>query len=157
MNKPIACLAVLLSAATLVAEGPALNWNVNDWEPWTPTLDAAPAAGFHGRLAGIERITAQNAVGDESVRTWRATAWRNERVNGQFVVWSAEGEKQLRLEPGDLVFFSTYEKGASHCGIYLGKNQFIHVSSSKGVRIDSLDDSYWKPRWYGGKHIVKKK
>lgn len=65
-------------------------------------------------------------------------------------------KKRADLEPGDLVFFSTYEKGASHCGVYLGKNQFIHVSSSKGVRIDSLDDSYWKPRWYGGKHIVKK-
>lgn len=65
-------------------------------------------------------------------------------------------KKRTDLEPGDLVFFSTYEKGASHCGIYLGKNQFIHVSSSKGVRVDSLDDSYWKPRWHGGKHIVKK-
>lgn len=65
-------------------------------------------------------------------------------------------KKRAELEPGDLVFFSTYEKGASHCGVYLGKNQFIHVSSSKGVRIDSLDDSYWKPRWFGGKHIVKK-
>lgn len=64
-------------------------------------------------------------------------------------------KKRGELSPGDLVFFSTYEKGASHCGVYLGKNQFIHVSSSKGVRIDSLDDSYWKPRWYGGKHIVK--
>ena len=64
-------------------------------------------------------------------------------------------KKRAELEPGDLVFFTTYEKGASHCGIYLGKNQFIHVSSSKGVRIDSLDDTYWKPRWYGGKHIVK--
>ncbi len=64
-------------------------------------------------------------------------------------------KKRAELEPGDLVFFSTYEPGASHCGIYLGKNQFIHVSSSKGVRIDSLDDSYWKPRWFGGKHIVK--
>ena len=64
-------------------------------------------------------------------------------------------KKRAELEPGDLVFFTTYEKGASHCGIYLGKNQFIHVSSSKGVRTDSLDDSYWKPRWYGGKHIVK--
>ncbi|MGP1471668.1 MAG: C40 family peptidase, partial [Schwartzia sp. (in: firmicutes)] len=64
-------------------------------------------------------------------------------------------KKRQDLEPGDLVFFSTYEKGASHCGIYLGKNQFIHVSSSRGVRVDSLDDAYWKPRWYGGKHIVK--
>ena len=63
---------------------------------------------------------------------------------------------QKELVPGDLVFFSTYEKGASHCGLYLGNGKFIHVSSSKGVRIDELNDkAYWKSHWYGGKHIVK--
>lgn len=60
-----------------------------------------------------------------------------------------------RLEAGDLVFFSTYEPGASHCGIYLGNGEFIHASSSKGVRVDKLGDDYWKTKFYGGKHIVK--
>lgn len=60
-----------------------------------------------------------------------------------------------QLVPGDLVFFTTYEAGASHCGLYLGEGKFIHASSSKGIRIDKLADGYWGPRYYGGKHIVK--
>lgn len=60
-----------------------------------------------------------------------------------------------QLVPGDLVFFTTYEPGASHCGIYLGEDKFIHASSSKGVRVDALTDDYWAPRFLGGKHIVK--
>ena len=59
-----------------------------------------------------------------------------------------------KLEAGDLVFFSTYEAGASHCGIYLGQGQFIHASSSKGVRIDNIRDAYWLSKLYGCKHIV---
>ena len=63
--------------------------------------------------------------------------------------------KTAELEEGDLVFFETYEKGASHCGIYLGGGKFIHASTSKGVRIDELSGDYWNTHYYGGKHIVR--
>ena len=58
------------------------------------------------------------------------------------------------LDVGDLVFFSTYMDGVSHCGIYTGNRQFLHVSSSRGVRVDSLDSDYWSSRFYGARKII---
>lgn len=58
------------------------------------------------------------------------------------------------LDVGDLVFFSTYTEGVSHCGIYTGDRNFLHVSSSRGVRIDSLDSDYWSSRFYGARKII---
>ena len=65
-----------------------------------------------------------------------------------------QSAKVSQLDVGDLVFFETYMEGVSHCGIYVGNRKFLHVSSSRGVKVDSLDNEYWAPRFVGARKIV---
>ena len=63
------------------------------------------------------------------------------------------------LQPGDLVFFGRRGKHVNHVGIVVdvesdGTFQFIHASTSRGVRIDESTDDYWQPRFVGARRII---
>lgn len=60
-----------------------------------------------------------------------------------------------QLEEGDLVFFHTSGNDASHVGVYLLNNKFVHASSSSGVTVGDLNDSYWRPRFIGAGRVRK--
>ena len=73
-------------------------------------------------------------------------------VKEQFQVGKSVSRDQL--EAGDLVFFSTVAPGASHVGIMIGGNQFIHAPSERGVvRVESLGSQYWASRYVGAKRV----
>ena len=60
------------------------------------------------------------------------------------------------LRPGDLVFLqNTYRTGVSHVGIYIGNNQMIHASSSKGVTISNLTSNYYVEHYHSARQLIK--
>jgi cell wall-associated NlpC family hydrolase len=72
---------------------------------------------------------------------------------------STEQQSQLgiQIDPremrtGDLVFFSSVFT-ETHVGIYLGKRKFLHASTSQGVRISSLDNDYWRDKFWKAQRI----
>ena len=60
--------------------------------------------------------------------------------------------KQSQLRAGDMVFFKT-GIFTRHVGMYIDKGRFLHVSSSKGVMISNLKDSYWKSAYWKARRI----
>ncbi|WP_425313285.1 C40 family peptidase [Paenibacillus mangrovi] len=70
----------------------------------------------------------------------------------QFSMGTSVSRSDLRA--GDLVFFNTSGHGVSHVGIYVGDGKFAHASTSRGVVISSLSDSYYANRYVGAKRVM---
>lgn len=55
---------------------------------------------------------------------------------------------------GDLLFFATAGRGASHVAIAMGGDEFVHAPSSRGVvRVESLKSRYWARRFLGARRV----
>ena len=60
------------------------------------------------------------------------------------------------VQPGDLLFFTTTGPGASHVGIAVGTDQFVHAPSSTGtVRVERLSSGYWAQRFVGARRVTR--
>jgi murein DD-endopeptidase / murein LD-carboxypeptidase len=84
----------------------------------------------------------QAAYGVTLPRTARTQYGMTARVN------------RMDLEEGDLVFFNT-RGGVSHVGIYLRDGYFTHSSSSHGVTISNLNETYYSRKYIGAGRVVK--
>ncbi|WP_220768015.1 NlpC/P60 family protein [Shewanella sp. MBTL60-007] len=85
--------------------------------------------------SGFVLLTFQSRFGRQLPRT---TAQQRE-------LGKSVSKSQLRA--GDLVFFKT-GWSTRHVGIYISDSQFLHASTSQGVMISSLNNSYWKQKYW---------
>lgn len=54
-----------------------------------------------------------------------------------------------QLQKGDLVFFGSSKRNITHVGVYITNNKFVHASTSRGVMISDLNDTYWGRKYIG--------
>ncbi len=59
------------------------------------------------------------------------------------------------LSEGDILFFVNTNKKVSHVGIYLHDGMFVHSSTSNGVSISTLSNSYWSKHFYRGGRLKR--
>ncbi len=146
--------------------------------PYVPT--PSPEAKSEGRVnaLGIEREAGDNEVLYDAIQSWIGTPYRyggttKEGVDcSAFVghIYQQVYQKKLHrvandmqqdctlisrseLKEGDLVFFTNSKGRVSHVGIYLKNDIFAHASTSRGVIISRLGDSYWSKHFFKGGRV----
>ena len=61
---------------------------------------------------------------------------------------------RTELKEGDLLFFNT-RGGVSHVGMYLANNKFLHASTTYGVTISDMFESYYSSRLIGVGRVLE--
>lgn len=101
----------------------------------------SPDSGFD--CSGFVRYVFRRSLGVELPRS-------TQEINR-----SGKAVEMAKLRPGDLVFFDTLRTMFSHVGIYLGDGRFVHSPSSGGsVRVEHMQDNYWRRRYNGARRVT---
>ena len=62
--------------------------------------------------------------------------------------------KPADIQAGDLLFFDTGTRGASHVGIALDAERFVHAPRTNGVvRVERYTSRYWSTRYLGARRV----
>jgi cell wall-associated NlpC family hydrolase len=64
--------------------------------------------------------------------------------------------KRDSLLAGDLIVFKRQIFGRPHIGVYLSNNEFVHASSSHGVMISNLSNSFWRRKFKAARRLIDK-
>ena len=146
--------------------------------PFVPTPSEEAKAEGRVNSLGIEREEGDNEALYDAIQSWIGTPYRYGGTTkagidcSGFVgnIYQEVFNKKLQrvandmqqdctlisrseLKEGDLVFFTNSKGRVSHVGIYLKNDIFAHSSTSRGVIISRLGDSYWSKHFYKGGRV----
>jgi cell wall-associated NlpC family hydrolase len=163
-------IAILL-AATLSAAACASSGAVPRPFPGAPAPSpsppvAAPAAHFEPALVvatalGLRGVPYRNGGTDPSGFDCSGLVQYVFAQHGVSVPREVRAQFQLGrdvrlagVEQGDLIFFTTESAGASHVGLAIGGDEFVHAPSSRGVvRVEKFSSPYWARRVVGVRRL----
>jgi cell wall-associated NlpC family hydrolase len=122
------------SAAAVVAT--ALSLKGTPYRNGGSTPSGFDCSGFIWYVFGVHGIAVPRTVADQ--------------------FRSGRGVRPDELRAGDLVFFDTAGSSASHVGVVVGSDAFVHAPSSRGqVRVEQLSARYWSSRYVGARRITR--
>lgn len=125
--------AVPRIASTLRAEVQA--WEGTPYRMGGTTRRGVDCSGFMQRLY-------RDALDVELSRSTRTQVREGRRI------------ARSELRPGDLVFFRPARK-TRHVGVYVGEGEFAHASTSEGVTITPLANSYWQDAYWTARRVLQ--
>lgn len=127
------------AASDAAATEQQLRASVDRWEGTPYALGGTDAQGID--CSAFVQMLYRDVLGVPLPRTTR------EQVDAGRTVSSDEAQ------PGDLVFFRPQRK-ERHVGVYLGDDEFAHASTSQGVMVSQLDDTYWQDVYWMTRRIL---
>ncbi|AKH16180.1 C40 family peptidase [Deinococcus soli (ex Cha et al. 2016)] len=129
---------------------------------------AAPAAAPQGvsiraaatRFLGARYVLGATGGGALDCSSYTMSVFRQLGINlprtaaQQWRVGSAVSRRDLRA--GDLVFFNTMGRTASHVGVYLGDGMMANANSYRGRTVIEplFANSYWASRYDGARRVL---
>lgn len=107
VNKFFGVLVLLALQQNVLAQSPASDYaELPDPKPVNQaSWNAVKDAQLHAAFGSVEiRYEKRNTPGsDAQFPTWAATAWKNEKVHTQLVLWSTNAQPGLKIETTPLV------------------------------------------------------
>ena len=127
-----------------------------------PSAPAADGYAIAGTALGLRGTPYRNGGSDPSGFDCSGFIWYVFGQNGIRVARTVGEQSREGIEvspdalaPGDLVFFSTQGPGASHVGMAIGGDEFVHAPSTRGeVRVERLSAPYWASRYVGARRMT---